>query len=363
MKNPSKVFACLLIVCAGLLTPLQAKTIRLLTIGNSFAEDSTAYLPAMAKSAGNEVILFRANPGGCSFERHAGAMQAFELNPADPKGRLYKPLWVPVRQGTPKMYSLQEALAAEKWDYVTIQQVSNLSFKYETFEPFAKSIVECVHKYAPGAEILIHQTWAYRQDYPGFADGTFNQQLMFDGLVSSYAKLGDAYHLRTIPVGTAMQEARKLPRWTFKYPDATFNYVEPVAGTKPDEAGSLNVGWKITRQTTKKAPNIDESFETPGATPGTPAPAIEQGVAPDAAGTGTAAAVAEKPSVKAEKLVATLDFKHCNPEGRFLGASVFYGFLFGGKVSDLTYVPAGVKPEDAATLRGVADKVLASTKK
>ncbi len=360
MKTRRKALACLLLAFAGLvsLSPASAKTIRLLTIGNSFAEDSTAFLPAMAKSAGNEVILFRANPGGCTFERHANAMRAFEANPEDPKGRLYASRWTPARPEAPAKYSLQEALAAEKWDYVTIQQVSNLSFKYDTFEPYAGEIIACVRKYAPTAEILIHQTWAYRQDYPGFADGKFNQQKMFDGLVSAYAQLSGKYKLRIIPVGTAMQEARKLPRWTFRFPDPTFNYVDPAPGTKPDQTGSLNVGWKITKKTAKAPPGLDEAQDEPAPVPGTPAPAIGQGLAPEASGTATL--VADKP-IAAEKFVATLDFKHANPDGRLIGASVFYGFLFGGKVSDLGYIPPGVKPEDAVVIRSIADAVLAKT--
>ena len=63
-------------------------------------------------------------------------------------------------------------------------------------------------------------------------------------------------------------------------------------------------------------------------------------------------------ATKVEKLVAALDFKHCNPEGRYLGASVFYGFLFGGNVAENPFVPPAVKPEDAAVLRGIADKLL-----
>lgn len=345
MRSLNKALVCLLVVFVHFVPALQAKetkqAIKLLTIGNSFASNATEFLPAMAQAAGKDLLIFRANPGGCSFERHAKAMRAFELNPADPAGQLYKSAFFPVRNDPKKTYALQEALAAEKWDYVTIQQVSTLSFKYETFEPYAKEIIDCIHKFAPTAEILIHQTWAYRQDYPGFADGTFNQQMMFDGLVAAYAKLGAAYHLRIVPVGTAIQQARALPRWTFKFPDPAFNYIEPVPGTKPDQTGSLNVGWTIAKAKARPSPAVDE----------------EQTVT--TTGEAGTTVVKEDPVAKKETLVASLDFKHCNAEGKYLGAAVFYGFLFGEKTADLTYVPPSVKPEDAATLRGIADQVLA----
>lgn len=358
MRRPLNALFCLLFV---VISPLMAKEapkdhIKLLTIGNSFANDATAYLPAMAKAAGKDLTLFRANLGGCSFERHARHMKAFEANPADPEGSPYKGTIIRsltddvtppgiATGGTevnknskqvPKQFSLRQALEAEKWDYVTIQQVSNDSFKFETFEPFAGELVAYIRKYAPTAEIVIHQTWAYREDCPLYKDG-FDQQKMFDGLISAYNQLGQKYSLRAVPVGTAMQEARKLPRWTFKFPDPNFNYKEPLPGTKPEQVGSLNLGWTVKKtMVAEKAPEPAVGAATGG--------------------------VATKPAAakKVEKLVASLDFKHCNADGRYLGASVFYGFLFGGKVAENNFVPPGVKPEDAQVLRGIADQVLAT---
>ena len=363
MRSLTKTLACLLLVLTG---PLMAKDVpkdqvKLLTIGNSFANDATAYLPAMAKAGGKDLMLFRANIGGCTFERHARHMKAFELDPADPQGRPYRGAIIhsladdvtapkiasggtevdPKVKQAPKNYSLREALEMEKWDYVTIQQVSNLSFQFETFEPYAGELIAYIRKYAPTAEIIIHQTWAYREDCPLYKEG-FDQQKMFDGLVTAYGQLADKYSLRTVPVGTAMQEARKLPRWTFKYPDPAFDYKEPLPGTSPVQSGSLNVGWTVKKT---RVPVEEPAPVTEPATAGQPAA--------DAVTT-----VKEKPEM-VEKLVASLDFKHCNAEGRYLGASVFYGFLFGGKVAENTFVPPVVTPEDAGVLRGIADEVLA----
>ncbi|WAC21154.1 DUF4886 domain-containing protein [Luteolibacter sp. SL250] len=368
MRSLPKTLVCLLLVLAG---PLMAKEepkaqVKLLTIGNSFANDATAYLPAMAKAAGKDLLLFRANLGGCTFERHARHMKAFELDPADPQGSPYRGSVIhsladdvsapkiasggnevdPKSKEVPKNFSLRQALELEKWDYVTIQQVSNTSFQFETFEPYAGELIAYIRKYAPTAEIVIHQTWAYREDCPLYKDG-FDQQKMFDGLVAAYGQLAEKYSLRTVPVGTAMQEARKLPRWSFKYPDPAFNYKEPLPGTSPVQPGSLNVGWTVKKTMV--------AVEEP-APVGEPAPAGQPAPAAEPATGGTTIVKAEPKKV--EKLVASLDFKHCNAEGRYLGASVFYGFLFGGKVAENTFVPPVVKPEDAAVLRGIADQVL-----
>jgi hypothetical protein len=55
--------------------------------------------------------------------------------------------------------SLKEALLNKKWDVVTIQQVSNESFNYSTYQPYLNELMEYVRKYAPGAKIGVHQTW------------------------------------------------------------------------------------------------------------------------------------------------------------------------------------------------------------
>lgn len=325
-----------------LVSPLLAKDeqVKILTIGNSFANDATAYLPAMAKAGGKDLLLFRANLGGCSFERHARHLKAYEANPEDPQGSPYLGKFVrsedvvppSIASGTtevdknsqekPKNISLCVALESEKWDYVTIQQLSNDSFKFETFEPYAGTIIDYVKKYAPTAKIVIHQTWAYREDCPLFKNG-LNQQTMFERLVDAYDQLAKKYDLEIVPVGTAIQEARKLPRWTLKYPDPNFDYKNPAPGTKPDQAGSLMVGWTVKKVAAPKKPGTE---------------------------------------VEPDKYTASLDFKHCNAEGRYLGASVFYAYLYGEKAEANTFVPEGIDPADAKVLRGIADEVVAKQK-
>ncbi|HVJ45419.1 MAG TPA: DUF4886 domain-containing protein, partial [Luteolibacter sp.] len=90
MRTLTKVLS-LLAICAGSVFAKEApkNQIKLLTIGNSFANDATAYLPAMAKAGGKDLLLFRANLGGCSFERHARHLKAYEADPANPEGSPY----------------------------------------------------------------------------------------------------------------------------------------------------------------------------------------------------------------------------------------------------------------------------------
>ena len=93
---------------APLVTPAQnnpkGKTVRLLTVGNSFSQNATKYLDKIAEADGNTLIHHRCVIGGSGPEQHLAKAAANEKDPNDKAG-LY---------GTGK--SLKEELAAEKAD-------------------------------------------------------------------------------------------------------------------------------------------------------------------------------------------------------------------------------------------------------
>lgn len=62
----------LLALCLLLSAALQAQndTVKILAIGNSFADDGIEYLDEVARSAGKHIIVANTYIGGCSIERH-----------------------------------------------------------------------------------------------------------------------------------------------------------------------------------------------------------------------------------------------------------------------------------------------------
>lgn len=286
--------------------------LKILTIGNSFAGNVLSDLPQMAKAAGRNVLFFGANPGGCSLERHAGWVKMDEANSEDPAGKPYPSNFMPGRPDDKEhKYSLREVLQAEKWNIVTIQQVSDLSFKPETYEPYATTLIDTIHKYAPQAKIVVFETWAYREDYAGFKDG-FDQPKMFEGLTAAYEKLAADHGLQIIPVGYAFQKARATERWHFQYPDPDFDYKNPAPGTVPKQPGSLNMGW------------VWSTLPTGG------------------------------------KTSFGLDHKHGNVAGKLLAASLFYEALLGEDAQKNTFLPENLDAADAADLRRIAHEAFAS---
>lgn len=271
-------------------------SVRVLTIGNSFSDNATEYLPKLAEAGGKQLVLYKASLGGCSLERHAKLARAAQDDPQSAVGRPYG------REGA--KYSLPEALVKNKWDVVTIQQFSGDSFRPATYEPYARELANLVHRLAPQAELMIHQTWAYREDSPLFKDG-FTQEGMYAGLRGAYDGLGQDLGIRQIPTGDALQNLRHSPGWKFER-DPKFDYDHPTSGTLPSERRSINGGAYWDSKTGK----------------------------------------------------FTVDYNHCNALGKYLGAAVWYEALFHDDVTRLTWAPAGIGVQDAAFLRRMAHRTV-----
>jgi hypothetical protein len=278
------------------------KTVRLLTIGNSFSGNATHYLGDLAKGGGHVLVHQPMSIGGASMEVHWTKIQAHEKDPKNPAG-LY---------GT---RALGETLKTGEWDVVTIQQASVKSHDVETYRPFAVQLRDYVKIHAPKAELLLHQTWAYRRDDPRFGPGKAEpstREAMHAGLSAAYLATSKELGLRIIPVGDAFQIADTDPAWGFK-PDASFNPKTAVDPALPDQTHSLHVGWRWSTS-------------------------------------------------KEGKRALGMDGHHASTAGEYLGACVWYEVLFKESVVGNTFVPKDLKPEDAAYLRATAHRAAEASK-
>ena len=287
--------------------PAKLQAVKVLAIGNSLTGNAVVYLSAFAHAGGKQITIFAAAPGGRSLENHADALAASQHDPADPKGLIYRKVGKPPADPkAPNMCSLIEALDSNKWDYVTLQQLSGLSYKPESFEPAAGQLIEAIHQHAPQAKILAYQTWPYRVDHPLFKTGGFTRQTMFEGIKTAYDGLASKYRLRVIPAGEAFLLAEQSPLWQFT-PDTTYDYKNPPPDALPKESGTLQRGWAR----------------------------LQNG-----------------------KLI--LDAKHANPAGCYLVGAVWYEVLFGDDVRPVMpkIQAPGLDPEREADLRRVAHEIV-----
>ena len=272
-----KILALLLICCA--FAALSAKELKVLMIGNSFSNSVLRYFPLIVE-AGKEHKLTLANAyiGGCTLERHCRNIDDEKTNP---KGTPYTFHFVGKKSTRAK---LSDMIKAEKWDIITIQQGSTHSPYKEKTHDLAAKLIAFVKSLAPQAEIVVHQTWAYRADAPWFKGPKpkMTRQKMHDMLTANYTELAKKHNFRMIPVGNAVQLFReKLPVKEVKYTK------EDLAKLKYPKLMDLSGGDVVGRTAWNK-----------------------------------------------EKVLRH-DRIHLNFKGQYLQACVWYMFLFDAKASDI----------------------------
>lgn len=138
----------------------------ILSIGNSFSQDAQRYLHRIAQRDDFTLNSFNLFIGGCSLQQHYRNMCSDEKTyTLEMNG-----------ESTDFLVSLKEALTNRPWDVITMQQVSQQSPDYHSFQPYLDELTDYVRRTVPNAKIAIHQTWAYHRDnhvmreHLGFAD-------------------------------------------------------------------------------------------------------------------------------------------------------------------------------------------------
>lgn len=317
MKISSSLAACLAVFCwtssptltlaADGAVKAPAKTVRLLTIGNSFSANATKYLGDLAKADGNVLIHRAIVVGGASMELHAGKMQAYERDPKAKEG-LYT-----------SGKGLKQELLSDKWNFVTIQQASIKSHDLATYQPFANQLRDYVKQHAPQAELLIHQTWEYRVDDPRFTKPSGKegepktQDEMYRMLTAAYTNVAAQLGVRRLPVGDAFHLADTDAKWGYRAP-AAFDPKSLKAPALPDQKNSLHTGWSWKKQKD---------------------------------GTTTLA----------------MDGHHATFSGQYLGACVWYEVLFDADVTSNKFAPRELDAEYARFLRETAHRAVSESKK
>ena len=181
---------------------------KILTIGNSFSCDATAYLKEICSCGGiSDVFIHNMCIGGCSLERHAKELKSGEYNYGlEINGKYARPA------------ALGEEIKAYDWDIITLQQVSYECGIFETYQPYLDELVAFIKEHKPNAKIVWHKTWAYDSDvsHSGFALFDRDQNKMADCIDAASKKCADYLGADMIPSGDVIRELRKLPE--FSYP-------------------------------------------------------------------------------------------------------------------------------------------------
>jgi len=276
--------------------PSAQKPLRLFLIGNSFSQNASAYLPVIAKEAGQALEIGRAEIGGCSLERHWKHVEKAEANSHDPQGKPYKGK------------SLRMLLSEGVWDVITIQQNSLASTDVNSYQPYASQLYRYIKSIQPNAKIVIHQTWAYRSDAKVFgqikgAASTQNHEEMWEKSRAAYHKVAKELNAAIFPVGDAFHKVEMEKDYAYKK-DEKFDFTKPVYPKLPKQEYSLHSGYFWDNKNFK------------------------------------------------------LDANHASEAGKYLGSLVWYACLFDDSPKNVKFIPANVSPEFAKHLKKVAAKTV-----
>lgn len=213
-----------------------ADKLKVLMIGNSFADDTIAHSYEVATSLGIDpanILVADLYIGGCTLDTHWGNWTATKDDPKKEKGANYR--FGLERKGWPdggngntdfgiewnEAWTIQRGIEYAQWDFITFQQGSGSSGTASTFSHLQEFMDE-VYRHAtdtvnnpnanPNVKFVWHQTWAYASDTPAGRLDKFNgsQMNMYNAIIDCVKSevLTKPEFVAIIPNGTAVQNAR-----------------------------------------------------------------------------------------------------------------------------------------------------------
>jgi len=280
----------------------SGREVKVLAVGNSFSVNAKQYFNDFnQEDPAHKLTMKVAYIPGCPLDLHVKLARKHEADPNDPAGKPYP-------DGANGKSSLKTLLLEQPWDIITIQQASWQSADINSYRPHAAVLVEYIRKYCPNTPIMVHETWAYRNDDPIFRSGNYSSEMMYQKLHAAYRTIADELgKLKLIPVGSAFNKANNRSDWQFAA-DPAFKPEQMVYPQVPQQPHSLNIGWYWEK------------------------------------------------SGDGHKL--KMDGHHANDAGCYLAGLVWREKILGIDAREIRFRPANISERDAAVLREVAHETV-----
>jgi len=186
------------------------QTFKILSIGNSFSEDTHWHLWQVARSYGidvDQIIVANMYIGGAPLSTHRTYLAS------DAAVYRYEKYTGPIRTETMNA-KLSDAIKDEAWDVITFQESSNLSGQSQHIEDTITVLASWAKSEStnPNVQIAWHMTWAYQQNstHSGFAFYNHDQMTMLNSIIEMTQEkvFSNPYINFVIPTGIAIQNAR-----------------------------------------------------------------------------------------------------------------------------------------------------------
>lgn len=197
----------------------DGKTLKVLSVGNSFARNATKVLYQIAKAEGvEEVVLGNLHIGGCPISKH------YELSQSGAAEYSYYKNTTGTWEKTENVAMLT-ALLDEDWDYITITSTPGQEGDPKFYEGCLDGLIAFLraNKTNPDAPIAYHMTWAFPNGSPSSVMRLHNNSrtVMFNAITDTtqnhIMKKYDVDFL--IASGTAVENARSAMGQVFTKDD------------------------------------------------------------------------------------------------------------------------------------------------
>lgn len=190
----------------------KARPLRIMWIGNSFADLSIKLLPNLFKSIGYEVTLGVSYKGGGTLEQYDTDKDKFNSNTFLPYLKYKNSVWVNNNYVTaPKKY-LADMITDENWDVIFLQQGSKDAGAFNKYEPHFQNLIDWLAEktLSIGYRIGWLMPWAWADSYfsdHADASGATNNATMYANICSATSEHISKYDAINIfsPCGTAVQ--------------------------------------------------------------------------------------------------------------------------------------------------------------
>ncbi|MBQ3074681.1 MAG: DUF4886 domain-containing protein [Clostridia bacterium] len=197
----------------------DGKTLKVLSVGNSFARNATKVLYQIAKREGvEEIVLGNLHIGGCPISRH------YELSQSGSAEYAYYKNTTGTWEKTENV-AMMTALLDEDWDYITITSTPGQEGDPKFYEGCLDGLIAFLdaNKTNPEAKIAYHMTWAFPNGSPSSVMKLHNNSrtVMFNAITDTtenhILKKYDVDFL--IASGTAVENARSVMGQVFTKDD------------------------------------------------------------------------------------------------------------------------------------------------
>lgn len=197
----------------------DGKTLKVLSVGNSFARNATKVLYQIAQKEGvEEIVLGNLHIGGCPISRH------YELSQSGAAEYAYYKNTTGTWEKTDNV-AMKTALLDEDWDYITITSTPGQEGDPKFYEGCLDGLIAYLraNKTNPDAQIGYHMTWAFPNGSPSSAMRLHNNSrtVMFNAITDTtqnhIMKKYDVDFL--LASGTAVENARSVMGQVFTKDD------------------------------------------------------------------------------------------------------------------------------------------------